>query len=161
MFASLAGGRGIVHRRPAGSFQTLINARSRRSLLGVTIFLVAIQALLCLGASCALADSGTAGATAGPAVGPGAASGVIMAGTVTPNSVRVPAANPHWTLREPVSAVRTVGGGDRPAPRIIGPHAQVSMFSWREILFYAMVIVVVIGGYLVFTGGHDRHSRHH
>ncbi|MCT8974870.1 hypothetical protein [Microbaculum marinisediminis] len=158
MFPLLAGGHGIAYRHPSGLFQTLI-ASLRRSLLGVTVFLVALQALLCLGASCALADSGAAGTTAGSA-GASSGSGVIMAGTITPNAVRVPGANPHWTLREPVAAVQPANTSDRKVQRIVGPHAQVSMFSWREILFYAMVVVVVIGGYLVFTGGHDRPSRH-
>jgi hypothetical protein len=74
--------------------------------------------------------------------------------------VQRPAGAAHWTLREQAAIARAAEASDQAARRTRRARADVSMFPWREILFYAMGVVIVIGALLVFTGSHGRQSRH-
>ena len=151
MVPLLVGGRGVIHHRLAGRTdlkETL--SKPALCLRAIGAFLLA-QAILCVVGSNAWADQQTGQQTGTPQV--------IRVGVVSPMAVKQPTAWSDWTLREPVSVAKADGAAK--AQKRGPTRAEVSMFSWREILFYAMVVVVVIGGFLAFTGGQGRQSRHY
>lgn len=75
--------------------------------------------------------------------------------------VSVPARASHWTLRAPVALAQSNASEDAQLRMRRSPHAQVAMFSWREILFYAFGAVLIVAGLLALVGSHRRASRHY
>lgn len=99
-----------------------------------------------------------------PVVEPAINPGVAPIGVPMPAAGRIQSDGRHWTLREPLvirasSSGEPASGGYMSAP--VPAHAEVSMFSWKEIVAVALVIAFALGALLAFTGGGDhRHSRH-
>ncbi len=157
MLPLLAGGNDGIFRRPAVSFISLVAAVAgvlpAAAPVRVGAFAVALQALLCAAVPCAFAGSGGSADNADA----GSRNGIVL--LIAPVVTQPPSAGTDWTSRAPIAATRVVGGADAPVRKHAPAHAEVAMFSWREILFYAMIAVIGIGGYLAFTGGHGREQR--
>ncbi len=155
MYPLIAGGHGFYRRRPSGRKLLVSAFDARRLTTSVAAVLVVAFAALWASVPGAIADDAApgAGASAGR-------SGAVVVSVIAPGSVQRPASAAHWTLREQVAIARAAEANDQAArSQTRRARADVSMFNWREILFYTLGIVVVIGGLLALTGGHDHQSR--
>ncbi|MEJ8572150.1 hypothetical protein [Microbaculum marinum] len=94
--------------------------------------------------------------------------GTAVVSYVTPSAAPAPAAFEnapmvrHWTLRDSVP-VRTINADvgrseARPmAPVFVQGQTGVAVFSWREIVFAALIVAFALGALLALTGGGDSH----
>jgi hypothetical protein len=157
MYLLTAGGNGALRRRPPGLNILVSVFDPHRLAYNAGAVLVAVFAALWASVPVALADSAVAGSGMSPAAGHG---GAVVVSVIAPGSVQRPASAAHWTLREQVAIARAAEANDQAArSQTRRARADVSMFNWREILFYTLGIVVVIGGLLALTGGHGHQSR--
>mgnify|MGYP000294846880 CR=1 FL=1 len=79
---------------------------------------------------------------------------------LSPGTVGVTERRADWTLRSQTAAARAPEASDRSVGHRYTGHADVSMFPWRELLFYGMLAAIVVGGLLAATGGSRQSSRH-
>ncbi len=158
MYPLFAGGHGLYCRRPTGRSFPVSESRAHSLLMKAVAFLVAALAvsIACVpGAVAGELDAGPGARSSEPS------SGAVVVSVIAPGTVQRPASAAHWTLREQVAIARAAEANDQAARRSRNARADVSVFPWREILLYAMGVVIVIGGLLAFTGGRGHQSRHY